>query len=115
MTEEQIARVCHAANAEYCRALGDDSQLGWEDAPDWQRDSAVAGVRFALANPDAPPSASHESWLAHKQADGWTYGSVKDPAAKQHPCIAPYDALPVEQRRKDALFQAVVRALATVE
>ncbi len=111
MTVDQIAQVTHDANAAYCRSIGDNSQPAWADAPDWQRDSAVNGVKFTIANPTAPPSASHDSWLAEKREAGWQYGPTKDPAKKLHPCFVPYDALPVEQRRKDALFQSVVRAL----
>lgn len=111
MKTEDIARICHEANRAYCRGIGDDSQAAWESAPDWQRASAVKGVEFTIANPSAPPSASHDSWLAEKAATGWKYGAVKNPDAKEHPCFVPYDELPVEQRRKDALFQAVVRAV----
>lgn len=108
---EQIAKVTHEANRAYCESIGDNSQRPWEHAPDWQRDSAIAGVKFTLENPTAGPSASHESWLAQKLADGWKYGPTKDPEFKLHPCMVPYADLPVEQRRKDALFQAVARAL----
>jgi hypothetical protein len=71
----------------------------------------IKGVEYALANPDAPPSAQHEAWLADKLADGWKYGPEKKPENKEHPCCIPYDQLPIEQRRKDALFKAVVAAL----
>jgi hypothetical protein len=109
---EAIARVCHEANRAYCLSLGDTSQLPWDEAPEWQRVSAIKGVEFSLAHPDAPPSASHDSWLEEKRATGWSWGPVKDPERKLHPCFVPYGQLPVDQRRKDALFQAVVRALA---
>lgn len=109
--EEVIARVCHEANRAYCAGIGDNSQVAWADAPQWQRDSAVTGVQFNLANPDAPASASHDSWLAEKERTGWRYGEVKDPEAKTHPCFVPYEQLPVEQQKKDALFKAVVAAL----
>lgn len=108
---ESIARVCHEANRAYCATLGDTSQVAWEDAPEWQRASAVKGVEFNLANPDAPPSASHDSWLEEKRATGWKYGPVKDAEKKEHPCFVPYDELPEDQRRKDHLFKAVVAAL----
>lgn len=107
-----IARVCHEANRAYCFALGDDTQKSWHEAPDWQRESAVVGVRFCLENPDAPPSANHDSWLRQKEADGWKYGAVKDADKKEHPCFVPYDDLPDDQKRKDALFKAVVASLA---
>lgn len=103
-----IARACHNINAEYCKAIGDDSQLTWCDAPDWQKQSACDGVRMHLDNPAAGPEQSHESWMRQKEADGWVYGDVKDPEKKQHPCIVPFSKLPVEQQAKDFIFRAVV-------
>ena len=103
-----IAMMCHAINAAYCQSLGDDSQSTWDDAPDWQRQSAIAGVEMHLANPDATPEQSHESWYAQKEAEGWTYGEVKDAEKKEHPCFLPYDELPIEQKAKDYLFRATV-------
>jgi hypothetical protein len=108
-----IARVCHEVNRAYCLSQGDHSQPAWEQAPDWQKDSAIAGVNFALDNPDAMPSDSHDSWLAQKRAEGWVYGPVKDPARKQHPCFVPYDELPPAQKAKDHIFLAIVRSLAS--
>ena len=55
------------------------------------------------------PSASHESWLAEKEATGWKYGPVKNPETKEHPCFVPYEQLPLEQKTKDYLFGAVAR------
>lgn len=106
-----IAKVAYEINRAYCEALGDTSQPAWEQAPNWQRDSAINGVRFHLDNPNASPSHSHESWLTEKAATGWKYGPVKAPEAKEHPCFVPYDELPVEQRAKDYLFRAVVHVL----
>lgn len=110
MTKEQIARVCHEVNRAYCEALGDRSQVAWEDAPDWQISSAIKGVELHLQR-DAGPEASHEAWMAEKAATGWVYGPVKDADAKTHPCMVPFNELPVEQQAKDYLFRAVVHAL----
>ena len=44
--------------------------------------------------------------------DEWTYGEVKDPAKKEHPCLVAFEALPKEQQAKDYIFKAVVDALA---
>jgi hypothetical protein len=110
VTAEQIAKVCHEVNRAYCRAIGDDSQPAWEDAPDWQRNSATDGVTKHIERPRTPEE-SHELWLADKHADGWKYGPTKDPAAKLHPCFVPYAELPQEQRVKDYLFGAVVASL----
>lgn len=110
LTLEDAARVCHEVNRAYCASIGDLSQVPWEQAPDWQQDSAKKGVLLHLAG-DHPPSVSHEAWAAHKLADGWTFGEVKDEAAKTHPCLVPFDDLPVEQQIKDVLFTQTVVAL----
>lgn len=104
---ELISRAAHSANRGYCQSLGDTSQPNWDDAPDWQKDSARAGVRFHLAN-DVTPEESHKSWLAVKEADGWKYGPVKDAEKKEHPCFLPYAELPDDQKAKDFIFKSVV-------
>lgn len=106
-----IAMLCHSINAAYCQSLGDDSQPTWDDAPDWQKNSAVVGVEMHIANPDATPEQSHESWYAQKEAEGWIYGEVKDADKKEHPCFLPYDELPLEQKAKDYLFRATVHLM----
>lgn len=106
---EIAARAAHETNRAYCLAIGDTSQPSWEDAPDWQRASAINGVAGVIAGNG--PEQSHESWLAEKTATGWRYGPVKDPAKKEHPCFVPYAELPPEQKAKDTLYVAVVRAV----
>ncbi len=108
---ESIARTCHQANKALCEAFGDTSQVGWAEAPEWQRQSAIKGVEFCKANPDAPPSANHDSWLDEKRRTGWRYGEVKNADAKTHPCFVPYDQLPPDQKAKDYVFKAIVGAL----
>lgn len=114
MKTEQIAKFAHEINRAYCASLGDNSQPSWEDAPDWQKSSARAGVDMHLANPNATPEQSHESWLAQKTAEGWKFGAVKDADKKEHPCFLPYAELPAEQKAKDYLFRAVVHGLKDV-
>ena len=108
------ARAAHEVNRAYCQALGDNSQPSWEDAPEWQKKSAINGVAFHAANPGAGPAASHESWLKEKLSDGWQHGPVKDVDAKTHPCCLPYGELPAEQRAKDFLFIATMNQIVAV-
>ena len=108
MTHIKIARICHEVNRAYCQALGDHSQLAWEDAPLWQRESALLGVALHADDHNAGPRASHESWMRHKIADGWVYGPEKRPDQKEHPCLVPFEQLPKEQQAKDYIFRAVV-------
>jgi len=109
-TTDEIARVCHEANRAI-QLITDDPAPSpeWREAPDWQRESAVAGVAKALAG--VTPAELHQAWCDAKVADDWSYGPVKDGDAKTHPCLVPYDELPEEQRIKDVVFASIVAAL----
>jgi hypothetical protein len=111
ITVEAIAQVAHEANRAFCATLGDMSQPAWEDAPEWQRKSAITGVQKIVNYEVTKPYESHESWKAEKLADGWVYGEVKDLVAKTHPCIVDYEQLPVEQQMKDYLFFNITNTL----
>lgn len=110
MRIEGIARVAHEANRALQVELGDPAiSPHWDEAPQWQRDSAIEGVESTLEGAD--PEGLHESWCDFKEKDGWVYGEVKDADKKTHPCLVSYDQLPEEQRVKDDLFRQVVLAL----
>lgn len=110
MTIKDIAKVCHEINKAYCESIGDDSQPLWENAPQWQKDSAIQGVIFHINNPNAKPSDSHNNWLEQKIKDGWEWGNIKDSDKKTHPCILPYEMLPIEQKGKDFILLQVVHS-----
>ena len=98
---ERAAHAAHEALRAYCQGLGDHSQKPWHEAPPWQCESAIKGVEFIRDNPDAPPSATHDSWLREKKAGGWKYGPIKDPKKREHPCYVAYDELSLSQKAKD--------------
>jgi hypothetical protein len=103
------ARAAHEVNRAYCFGIGDESQVSWDDAPEWQKTSAIKGVEGVIAGNG--PEQSHESWLKEKRETGWKFGPIKDPEKKEHPCFVPYSLLPPEQKAKDALFVITVRAM----
>lgn len=111
MNSTDVARICHEANRAYCLTLGDTSQPAWDEAPKWQRDSAIQGVEDILGGLSTSPAASHARWLEEKIRDGWVYGPTKDPERKTHPCMVPYEQLPAEQQKKDLLFVAIILAM----
>jgi len=108
---DRIAKVCHDANKSFCEVHGDNSQLPWEEAPEWQKESMRLGVNFTLSNPDAPVDAQHNAWLEHKVKKGWVYGVAKDSERKTHPCIVSYNMLPRYQQVKDMLSRSIVNSL----
>lgn len=111
MLISDIARICHEANKALCETQGDKTQVSFEEAPAWQRDSAIHGVQFNIDNPEAPASASHDNWLKEKEEAGWKFGPVKDAGEKEHPCMVAFDNLPEHQKAKDHLFKAICSAL----
>lgn len=106
-----VAKICHQANKAICESSGDLSQKNWDEAEQWQRESAINGVQYALDNPWAEPEDMHKAWVTEKESQGWVYGEVKDADAKTHPCLIPYAELPEHQKLKDAVFQSIVDAV----
>lgn len=109
LTAEAIAAICHDANRAYCILCGDYSQSLWENAPKWQKDSAIDGVNFRINNPDVTSEDMHNNWMKEKLESGWIYGDIKDASRKTHPCIVEYNKLPEFQQKKDYLFSAIVK------
>jgi hypothetical protein len=107
---ERVAHVVHEANRTWDGVRGVPPGPPWDQAPEWQRDVAMNGVRLALAG--APPSQLHEAWRAAKQAQGWTRGALKDPQAKTDPMLVPWTELSPEDQRTPRLVAAITGALA---
>ena len=111
MNIEHIAKIVHDANKSYCETIGDFTQKRWEEADQWQKDSAIKGVAAVVQDPSITPRFLHEAWCTDKLAHGWVYGDEKDADKKTHPCLVPYDQLPAEQQLKDSLFSVIARTL----
>lgn len=107
---ELCARGAHEMNRAWCIFIGDNSQKHWDEAPDWQKASSRNGVIRVLEG--RTDEQLHEDWMTEKQANGWTYGAVKNEATKEHPAMMPYGDLPLEQKIKDQIYREAVLALA---
>lgn len=108
-----VARVVHETVRAYARAHTDARMPAWANAPKWMKQSTREAIIFRLTNPDAPPSAQHDQWMAEKKSAGWRRGAVKDGVKKTHPLLVAYEKLPDAERRKDALVAAVIQAVVT--
>lgn len=101
-----LAKLCHEVNRAYSISIGDNSCLPWEESSDETKELTIEGVLNHLFN-DLTPEESHEQWMKNKLEQGWTYGEIKDESNKTHPCIVPYEELPLEQKSKDYIFKAI--------
>lgn len=43
----------------------------------------------------------HDVWAVGRIEQGWTYGSVRDNAKKETPCLVPYNELPESEKEYD--------------
>lgn len=44
---------------------------------------------------------AHDNWARRRLSEGWTWGPVRDDAAKKHPDLVPYDDLPESEKHYD--------------
>lgn len=106
---EMIAKACHEANKAICD-FNNEPMESWNDAEDWQRKSAMNGVKELIDDPSLTPEELHVKWMENKENDGWEYGSTKDADKKTHPCMVAYQELPEYQQLKDQVFHAIVKS-----
>lgn len=109
-SDEDVARVVHEATRALQYIQGDPAPAEpWNSFSDDRRKVVIDGVRRAR-NGESPREL-HESWREDLLRHGWKYGLIKDPEAKTHPCLMPYDQLPGRQKDKDELFVQIVIAM----
>lgn len=108
---EKVAAVYHEVSRAYHRALGTENIETWDVASEPKRQAAIEEVRFVISHPHATAATKHESWMAKKRADGWSFGPYKDLDTKKDPRFISYHLLPQEQRVKEYIALAVVRSI----
>lgn len=81
--------------------------------PWYQRDEAFR-VQFLdviemMCGPDrkSSPEELHDDWVKAYEEMGWRYGPIRDPEAKTHPDMVPFDQLEQREQDKDAVFIAL--------
>lgn len=105
---ERIAEAIYEA----CRVEAADSGRPvvpevWAKREEAFRNQFVATIaRICQPGYDTTPEREHDSWWQAYMDMGWQYGEVRDPVAKTHPDMVPYDQLSKAEREKDAVFLA---------
>jgi hypothetical protein len=109
-----IARMAHQMNCSLVYVASpfvprETEPSDWDTAPAWQRETVIEGVQAILDGRVTGAGDSHRAWSEKKVSDGWIHGPVKDPEAKTHPCLVPFEDLPPYQQLKDHIFFQTVK------
>ena len=107
---DAICEIAHETIRAFQEANGEQAAPAWDDVPAWMVDSTKDSVLKYMLDPKASPEEAHEVWMHQKREAGWVHGPMKDENKKTHPSMIPYDQLPLNEKVKDHLFLAVVRA-----
>lgn len=105
-----LAKMVHEANKAFCEGIGDNSQVPWNEAPEYNHRSAMVGVKAICENPNLTPEECHDVWMEAKKADGWVYGEVKCRDNKTHPSLVPFAELSPSEQYKDCLVISIVKS-----
>lgn len=104
-----IGRTWRPSSAEPDQATTRDAD------PHRSIEDGLAVFDLSLAELTQLARAEHQSWLAHYRDAGWSYATTRDDAARRHPDLLEWEALPSGRREVamtgvvDTLFQ--LRAL----
>lgn len=105
----QVAEIIHASMMALQRAQQDRPSPPWDSLTPEVRANAIAGVEAVRKG--MTPEENHERWAAQLRSQGWKRGEAKDPYAKTHPLLRPWDELTESAKDRDRLFVHMVLAL----
>lgn len=80
----------------------------WEQKTNEERLSAVKFVQAYIEGRVTDPKTAHEIWMKVRQEEGWTFGTIKNPEAKESPYMVPYDELDPKVQAKDLMVIKVL-------
>ncbi len=87
------------ANRHPARHIG--TKLAMVDATVAPRTGAPVPFAFTPAEMDRLAEAEHARWCEERRANGWTYGTPRDDAARKHPSLVAWADLDEAERAKD--------------
>lgn len=80
----------------------------WEDREEPFKQQFYDVIEM-MCGPDrkSSPEELHDDWVKAYEEMGWKYGPERDPEAKTHPDMVPFDELGFREQIKDAVFIAL--------
>jgi len=80
----------------------------WEDREDAFRSQFLEVIKKQCgASRSNSPEKLHDDWVDAYDEMGWVYGAKRDPVAKTHPDMVPYNYLGQLEKDKDEVFIAL--------
>lgn len=107
---EKVARKAHDMWKFFTELVSDEKVPGWELAEDWQRETAISGVKAVISGASSDPKEEHDRWCKEKIGLGWKYGPEKDGNLKTHPCLVDFEDLPICKQGLDPILNWTMRA-----
>ena len=106
----EIARIVHEALRGFQVWLEDPCPAQpWDTLDEEQREAVTNTVR--LIQRGFPYDYVHQIRVDRMKEEGWTWGNVKVPEAKHHPCIVSWDLLPFWEQQEVVLAFHVVQGV----
>lgn len=80
----------------------------WFDRDEGWRATFLGACQMQMSeNRAKTPEESHDRWVEHHKALGWTLGPKHDPKLRTHPNLKPWHDLPKAEQEKDRVFMAL--------
>lgn len=105
ISPETLAAMIHGVTSRIARPDGTVPK-SWEGISQDSRDMAVRAVESIMAGDPLTAEAGHELWMRLKIEAGWTCGPFCF-ENRTHPCIMPFDDLPISEKLKDQTWAAL--------
>ena len=100
MTQEQVEQAARLLHEH-------DSDLPWDEAPDWVKRVAKKMATFALEKPGASQEETHRHWATWLREEGWVYDTMESERLRTHPMLKAYRELTPEQQATFRLPQSI--------
>lgn len=107
----RVRRAIFVYEAARLQAMAVDATVvpeRWEEREQAFKDQFLDVVEMMCGlNRKTSPEELHDNWVKAYEEMGWKYGPVRDPDAKTHPDMVPFDELEQREQDKDAVFVAL--------